>query len=131
MGAKGFLSGQARRVSAALVAWSLWLGCASPGAALAEPPGGNLVLQRPLGQAWRQVETFARAQLDDPDLDPHQRLRCLQGLSESYRFQGRPAEAIPRLEQLLRVQEQLRDQAGKRDALRLLAGHLAANRRLA
>src|SRR5207248_2258045 len=61
------------------------------------------------GQAWRQVEAFARAQLDDPrqGSDPRQRLRCLQGLSESYRFQGRRAEAVRRLEQLLGVQEQL------------------------
>ena len=44
MGRKGSLS-------AALVAWALWLACAPSGAVLAEPPGGNIALQRVLRQA--------------------------------------------------------------------------------
>src|SRR4051812_15951652 len=100
MGAKGFLSGQARRVSAALVAWSLWLGCASPGAALAEPPGGNLVLQRLLRQAdtlYQEGKLPAAADLYGRAsrlAAGEDRRRCFERLLAIYARVGRPDEAI-------------------------------------
>src|SRR5262245_17910798 len=85
------------------------------------------------GRAWREVETFARAQLDDPRqrLDPPQRIELARRLADSYRFQGRPAEAVPRLEGLLPLHDAQNDPAGRRDTLRALAGHLTDFRRFA
>ena len=83
------------------------------------------------GQAWREVEAFARARLDDTKLDLALRIECVRRLADSDRFQGRPKEAIPRLEQILPAFGELKkpDPVGQRDALRQLAGHLTAARR--
>jgi CHAT domain-containing protein/tetratricopeptide (TPR) repeat protein len=83
--------------------------------------------------SWREVEVYARGLLDKParELEPPQRIACTQNLANSYRFQGKPEQAIPRLEQLLPLHERLKDLAGQRDTLRLLAEHLVADRRLA
>jgi CHAT domain-containing protein/tetratricopeptide (TPR) repeat protein len=82
-------------------------------------------------RAWRDVEEFARARLAGPsqEADPHRRLAYVRGLSECYRFQKRPAEAVPLLEAALPLYDRLDDRAGRRDALRALAGHLAADKR--
>jgi CHAT domain-containing protein len=82
--------------------------------------------------AWRQVEAFARAQLDAPaqKLDPRQRVALMRGLAESYRFLKRPRDAARLLESLLPLHDRLKDAAEKRETLRLLAGHLADDRRL-
>jgi CHAT domain-containing protein/tetratricopeptide (TPR) repeat protein len=81
-------------------------------------------------QAWGKVEAFARARLDDPrrDLDLPVRIECARRLADSYRFEGRPEKAVPRLEQVLPAFDALKepDPAGRRDTLRQLAGHLAA-----
>jgi CHAT domain-containing protein len=85
------------------------------------------------GQAWREVEGFARAQLDNPGGKPDLPLRieCARRLADSYRFQGRPAEAVKWLEAVLPDFGRLRkpDPAGERDTLRQLAAHLTAARR--
>ncbi|HYT88775.1 MAG TPA: tetratricopeptide repeat protein, partial [Gemmataceae bacterium] len=84
-------------------------------------------------QAWREVETFARTQLGDAgqQLTLPLRIECTRRLADSYRFQGRPAEAIKWLEPVVsdfgRLQKP--DPAGKRDTLRQLAAHLTAAKR--
>src|SRR5262249_17041656 len=85
------------------------------------------------GRAWREVERFASSLLDGPrqDLTPQQRIDCVRSLAESYRFERNPEAAIPRLRELLPLHDRLKDPAGRRDTLRLLADHLLAARRLA
>jgi CHAT domain-containing protein/Tfp pilus assembly protein PilF len=75
-------------------------------------------------RAWRDVEAFARARL--AEADPRAYVRSL---SECYRFQKRPGDAVPLLEEALPLYDRLHDPAGQRDALRALAGHLAASKR--
>lgn len=81
-------------------------------------------------RAWRRVEAFAVARLDEPrrELDLLVRIECARRLADSYRFQGRPEKAVPRLERALADLDQLQkpDPVGRRDTLRQLAGHLAA-----
>jgi CHAT domain-containing protein/tetratricopeptide (TPR) repeat protein len=80
------------------------------------------------GRAWREVEAFARSLLEGRRRarDPALRIECVRRLADSYRFQGRPGEAIPRLEQILPIFARLRppDPLGQRDTLRQLAEHL-------
>ncbi len=87
------------------------------------------------GQAWRDVEAFALAWLDDPrrEFDMPLRIACVCRLVDSYRFQGRAKEAILRLEKILPAFDGLKkpDPVGLRDALRQLAAHLKAVGRLA
>ncbi|HYT87526.1 MAG TPA: tetratricopeptide repeat protein [Gemmataceae bacterium] len=88
-------------------------------------------------QAWRVVETFARARLDDKsrELDVPARIECVRRLADSYRFQGRHKEAIGPLEEILPVFDKLkatpRSSEARRDTLRQLAEHLTAVKRLA
>jgi CHAT domain-containing protein/tetratricopeptide (TPR) repeat protein len=77
------------------------------------------------GTRWRAVEKFARAHLERPREETDQR-PYLRGLSESCRFQKRPSEAANLMEKALPLYDRLNDGAGKRDALRALAGYLAA-----
>jgi CHAT domain-containing protein/tetratricopeptide (TPR) repeat protein len=81
-------------------------------------------------QAWANVEVCAGARLDDPrrELDLPVRIECVRRLADSYRFQGRPEKAVPRLEQVLPAFDALKepDPVGRRDTLRQLAGHLVA-----
>ncbi|MCC6418593.1 MAG: CHAT domain-containing protein [Gemmataceae bacterium] len=85
---------------------------------------------RRAGDAWREVEQFARVQLDGPGQtrDPQLRIECTRRLADSYRFQGRSKEAIGRLEPILKVFDDLKpaDPLERRDTLRQLAGHLTA-----
>src|SRR4051812_851369 len=92
--------GPRRSLSAALVAWSLWLAWAPSGAALAEPPGGNLALQRVLRQAdtlyqegklAAAPELYGRASRLAAGED---RRRCFERLLAIYARVGRPDEAI-------------------------------------
>src|SRR4051812_29499299 len=92
--------GPRRSLSAALVAWSLWLAWAPSGAALAEPPGGNLALQRVLRQAdtlYQEgklpaaAELYGRASRLAAGED---RRRCFERLLAIYARVGRPDEAI-------------------------------------
>jgi CHAT domain-containing protein len=82
---------------------------------------------------WRQVEELAQGRLERPaqKITPRERLACVHGLVECYRFRGGLGKAIPLLEGLLPAYDTLEDPAGKRDTLRLLAGHLAAGRKFA
>jgi Tfp pilus assembly protein PilF len=79
---------------------------------------------------WRAVEKFARSHLDGARREDDPRL-YLRALSESCRFQKRPGEAAGFMEEALPLYDRFGDGAGKRDALRALAGHLAAADRLA
>jgi CHAT domain-containing protein/tetratricopeptide (TPR) repeat protein len=86
-------------------------------------------------RAWQEVEAFALALLDDPreKLDRAVRVECVRRLADSYRFQGQPKKAIQRLEDILPDLDELKEPnpAIRRDCLRQLAGHLAADDRLA
>src|SRR5581483_1281059 len=90
-------------------------------------------LREQTARAWREVETFALARLNAParELPLALRIECVRGLADCYRFQGRPAEAIPQLEQVLPLFDRLSkpDWAGQRDTLRQLVGHLLAVKR--
>jgi CHAT domain-containing protein/tetratricopeptide (TPR) repeat protein len=85
-------------------------------------------------RAWQEVERFTLAYLDNPrqQLDLSLRIECVRRLADSYRFQGKPQKAIQRLEELLPELERLKGPglAVRRDTLRQLAGHLAADNRL-
>src|SRR3954451_22107917 len=101
MGPRRLLSRLARLLSAALVvAWSLWLALAPPGAARAEPPGGNLALQQVLRQAdtlYQEdklpaaAELYGRASRLAAGED---RRRCFERLLAIYVRVGRQDEAI-------------------------------------
>jgi CHAT domain-containing protein len=77
---------------------------------------------------WQRVEALAVSALDDPDgrLTPRERIACARKLAESYQFQKQPDRAVARLTPLLAIHDALEDPLGKRDTLRLLAGHEAA-----
>jgi CHAT domain-containing protein/tetratricopeptide (TPR) repeat protein len=82
---------------------------------------------------WLEVEAYARKVLDDPPepLAWEDRTACTAKLSDGYRFLKRPAEAIDRLKPLLDDNERRKDVAGQCEALRMLAGHRAADNDLA
>jgi len=74
---------------------------------------------------WRQVEGQTLAQLDRSDarLDPKQKIQLVWKLADAYRFQQQPDKAIPWLNALLPVHEQINDPAGERATMRLLGAH--------
>src|SRR5205807_387529 len=55
-----------------------------------------------------------------------ERIECVWKLADSYRFQEKPAPAIARLTPLLALHDKLEDPLGKRDTLRMLSWHRAA-----
>jgi tetratricopeptide (TPR) repeat protein len=84
-------------------------------------------------RAWWEVEVFAKGQLARPprELTPTDRIACARGLAECYRFRRKWEKAVPLLEALLPEHDKVSDWTGKRDTLRVLAGHLAATRKVA
>jgi tetratricopeptide (TPR) repeat protein len=82
--------------------------------------------------AWEEVEAFAQGLERLPqDLRPADRIACARGLAECYRFRREREKAVPLLEALLPEYDKAKDWAGRRDTLRLLAGHLLATRKAA
>jgi hypothetical protein len=77
---------------------------------------------------WRQVEEFTQGKLarQAGALDPREQIAYAHALAGCYRSRGEPVKAVTLMEGLLPAHDKLRDRDGKRDTLRLLAGHLAA-----
>jgi CHAT domain-containing protein len=79
-------------------------------------------------RTWQEVEKLTQKQLALParELGLRQRIACARALAGCYRFRGETAKIVSLLEGLLPAYDRLADPDGKRDTLRLLAGHLAA-----
>jgi CHAT domain-containing protein/tetratricopeptide (TPR) repeat protein len=82
---------------------------------------------------WQDVEQLAVATLSRAatDLGPGDLNECVWKLSESCRFQGKHDLAIQKLTAWLPTHDNRSDWPGKRETLRLRAGHYASTARLA
>src|SRR5262249_6543120 len=57
---------------------------------------------------WKDVEALARSRLEtQPPPGPQERIEVVRRLADSYRHQGRPAEAVPLVKELLPLHQDL------------------------
>jgi tetratricopeptide (TPR) repeat protein len=79
-------------------------------------------------RCWREVEEEALARLAErPAEGSRERAPIVWALADSYRYQKKHAPAIAQLKKLLPLHDDSEDWLGKRDTLRRLAAHQAAD----
>lgn len=84
-------------------------------AVIAEQGGGKQA------DLWRKAEALARRCLADGDARAEDRLSCAACLAECYRRGKDAREAVTKLREVAEIQHRLKDPAGRRETLRLLA----------